>query len=50
MAIVDAAHIGRKVTVIDHVLLRSKTEEAKFADCDKREAEAKPLPIFKLPA
>jgi len=45
---VDAAHAGHKVTVNGHVLHRSKTEEAKFADCEKQEAKGKPYADFQV--
>jgi hypothetical protein len=45
---VDAAHAGHKVTVNGHVLYRSKTEEAKFADYEKQEAKGKPYADFQV--
>jgi len=45
---VDAAHVGHKVTVKGHVLHRSKTEEAKFADNEKQEANGKPVADFQV--
>ena len=36
---VDATHVAHKVTVSGHVLHRSKTEEAKFADSEKQESQ-----------
>lgn len=43
---VDATHVGHKVTVKGHVLHRSKSEEAKFADNEKEEASGKPVADF----
>jgi hypothetical protein len=45
---VDAAHVGHKVTVKGHVLHRSQTEEAKFADYEKQEASGKPVADFQV--
>lgn len=45
---VDAAHVGHKVTVNGHVLHRSKTEEAKFTDSEKQEADGKPYADFQV--
>ncbi len=45
---VDAAHVGHKVKVDGHVLHRSKTEEAKFADYERQEAKGKPYADFQV--
>jgi hypothetical protein len=45
---VDATHVGHKVAVDGHVLHRSKTEEAKFADSEKQEAKGKPYADFQV--
>jgi hypothetical protein len=45
---VDAVHVGHKVTVSGHVLHRSETEEAKFADHERQEANGKKYADFQV--
>ena len=45
---VDAAHAGHKVTVKGHVLQRSKDEETKYTDNEKKEASGKPYADFQV--
>jgi len=45
---IDAAHVGHKVTLTGHVLHRPKTEEVKFTDNEKQEANGKPYADFQV--
>jgi len=41
-----SAHVGHKVTVTGHVLHRTATQEAKYSDSEKQEANGKKYADF----